>query len=53
MKHWYEKTKKEKHALKTWRSSDSPTIGTLIKLSGISGEERKLLEIQAKLRKMK
>jgi hypothetical protein len=53
MKHWYEKTKKEKHALKSWRSSESPTIGTLIKLSGISSEERKLLELQAQLRKMK
>lgn len=53
MKHWHEKTKKEKHALKSWRSSESPTIGTLIKLSGIKSEERKLLELQAQLRKMK
>jgi len=53
MKYWYEKTKKEKHALKSWRGNNSPTIGTLIKLSGISSEERKLLELQAKLRNMK
>lgn len=53
MKYWPDKTKKEKQALKSWKSSNSPTLGTLIKLSGISKDERKLLEVQMKLRKMK
>lgn len=53
LKHWPDKTRKEKHALKSWRSSNSPTIGTLIKLSGISSEERQLLELQAKIRNIK
>lgn len=53
MKYWPEKTRKEKHALKSWRASNSPTIGTLIKLSEIKSEERQLLELQAKLRKLK
>lgn len=53
MKYFHEKTKKEQHAFKSWNSNESPTIGTLIKLSGINPEERKLLEVQAKLRMMK
>lgn len=53
MKYWPDKTKKEKQALKSWKSSNSPTIGTLIKLSEIKTEERKLLELQAQIRKLK
>lgn len=53
MKHFYQKTKKESHAFKSWNRNNSPTIGTLIKMSGISTDERKLLELQMKLRKMK
>lgn len=53
MKHWPEKTRKEKHALKSWRSNNSPTIGTLIKLSGITSEQRKLLELQQQIRNIK
>lgn len=53
MKYWPEKTKKELTTLKAWKSShNGPTIGTLIKLSEIKPEERKILELQAKLRNM-
>lgn len=53
MKHFPEKTKKEMHAFNSWDRNSSPTLGTLIKLSGISKDERKLLELQLKLRRMK
>ena len=53
MKHFPTKTNKEKHAFNSWNRNNSPTLGTLIKLSGISKDERKLLELQMKLRKMK
>lgn len=53
LKHFYQKTKKESHAFNSWNKSSSPTIGTLIKLSGISSTEKQLLELQMKLRKMK
>ena len=51
MKHWPEKTKREIKTLKAWKPSvRSPSIGTLIKLSGVSVIERRLLELQYKLR---
>lgn len=54
MKYWPDKTKKEIKTLKSWKQQhNGPTVGTLIKLSGVSSEERKLLEIQAKLRKIR
>lgn len=53
MKYWPAKTTKEKHAFQSWNRSSSPTLGTLIKMSGISKDEKKLLELQYKLRKMK
>ena len=54
MKYWPEKTKKELKTLKSWKQHhNGPTIGTLIKLSGISSEERKILELQAKIRNIK
>jgi len=53
MKYWPTKTTKESHAFSSWKRSSSPTLGTLIKLSGISKLEKELLEIQYKLRKMK
>jgi hypothetical protein len=53
MKYWPEKTKKELTTLKAWKNShNGPGIGTLIKLSEIKPEERKLLELQAKIRKI-
>jgi hypothetical protein len=52
--YWPYKTNKELPTLRAWSSSHKgPTLGTLIKLSGVSSEERKLLEVKAKLRKMK
>ena len=52
--YWPYKTNKELQTLKAWRSNHKgPTLGTLIKLSGVSTDERKLLEVQAKLRRMK
>lgn len=52
-RYWPTKTKKEQQVIKTWNSNKSPTIGTLIKLSGISKTERELLELQMKLRNIK
>lgn len=47
MRYWPEKTKKEIKTLTSWKHrSDSPTIGTLIKLSGISKKD--LYELQVK-----
>jgi hypothetical protein len=52
--YWPYKTNKEIVTLRAWKSSvNGPKIGTLIKLSGVSTDERKLLEIQAKIRKLK
>lgn len=53
MTYWPTKTKKELQTLKSWKSGKGPTVGTLIKLSGITKIERQLLETQMKLRKMK
>jgi hypothetical protein len=53
MKHFPEKTKKESHAFNSWNRSNSPTLGTLIKLSGISKDEKRLLELEMKLRRIK
>jgi hypothetical protein len=53
MTYWPTKTKKEPHVIKTWKRDRSPTVGTLIKLSEIKTDERKLLEIQCKKRKLK
>lgn len=53
-KHWPEKTRKERSTLRRWRASrDGPTIGTLISLSGISSDQRKILELQMELRRFK
>jgi hypothetical protein len=54
MKHWPVKTKKEMQTLRSWKNHNkSYTIGTLIKLSGISRTERELLELQIQLRNIK
>jgi hypothetical protein len=52
-KYWPVKTKKEQQVIKTYDSIKSPTVGTLIKMSGISSTERQLLEISMKLRRLK
>ena len=52
-RYWPTKTKKEQQVIKTWNSNKSPTVGTLIKLSGISKTERELLELQMRLRNIK
>jgi hypothetical protein len=49
--HWPTKTKKEQQVIKDWNSNKSPTIGTLIKMSGVNSTELKLLVVQLKLRK--
>lgn len=52
MTYWPTKTKKHLQTLKSWKNQgNSPTVGTLIKLSGITSTERKLLELEMKLRK--
>ena len=52
--YWPEKTKKEMTTLMSWKQrSNSPKIGTLIKLSGIPLLERQLLEVQCKQRQLK
>ena len=54
MTYWPTKTKKHIQTLKSWKNQgNSPTIGTLIKLSGISSTERQLLELQMQMRKLK
>lgn len=54
MKYWPTKTKKELQTLKCWKSShNGPTLGTLIKLSGISKDEKQLMELESKLRRIK
>ena len=52
-RYWPTKTKKEQQVIKTYNGNKSPTIGTLIKMSGISSIERQLLELQMKLRNIK
>jgi hypothetical protein len=53
LKHWHYKTKKEIQTLRAWRSNvNGPGIGTLIKLSGIKMEQFKILELEAKIRKI-
>jgi hypothetical protein len=49
--HWPTKTKKEQQVIKDWNLNKSPTIGTLIKMSGVNSTELKLLIVQLKLRK--
>jgi len=51
--YWPEKTNKELHTLNSWKSGVGPTIGTLIKMSGISSNERQILELEMKLRNIK
>lgn len=53
MRYWPDKTKKEMKSLESWKSHNSPTMGTLIKLSGISSTERQLLELQQNIRRIK
>jgi hypothetical protein len=49
-KHWPTKTKKEIKTLNAYKSGGrSPGIGTLIKLSGISKMEKRLLELKYKV----
>lgn len=51
--YWPDKTKKEMNTLLSWKSNHrSPTLGTLIKLSGISSLERRILELESKVRKL-
>jgi len=52
MKYWPDKTKKEIKTLNSWKPSvRGPGIGTLIKMSGISKLEKRMLELQYKLRR--
>ena len=51
--YWPEKTNKEMNTLMSYKQGVGPTIGTLMKMSGISSIERSLLETQMRLRKMK
>ena len=44
LQYWPSKSKKELHAFDSWNMNKSPTIGTLIKLSGIDGKELQILE---------
>lgn len=54
MTYWPTKTKKHIQTLKSWKQQqNSPTVGTLIKLSGITTTERQLLELEMKIRKKK
>jgi hypothetical protein len=51
MKYWPTKTKKELKTLNAWKQShNGPSIGTLIKLSGMNSLERRMLELQYKIR---
>lgn len=51
MKYWPTKTKKEIQTLKAWKpNARGPGIATLIKMSGISKIEKRLLELQYKRR---
>jgi hypothetical protein len=51
--YWPEKTNKEMNTLLSWKNGVGPTIGTLIKLSGMNKTEKELLELEMKLRKIK
>ena len=51
MRYWPKKTKKESVTLNKWNSNNSPTVATLIKHSGISSTERKLMELQSRIRR--
>ena len=52
MKYWPEKTKKEIKTLNSWRPTvRGPGIGTLIKMSGISVLEKRMLELQYQIRR--
>ena len=50
MRYWPTKTKKEIKTLRDWKSDRSPTVGTLIKLSGISKDSLKQLDLEFKAR---
>jgi len=54
MRYWPAKTKKETKTLVSWKyRSDSPTIGTLIKLSGINKTDLYELQVKYGLKKPK
>jgi hypothetical protein len=48
-----EKTNKELQTLMSWKQGIGPTLGTLIKLSGISLLERRLMDTEFKIRQLK
>ena len=50
MKHFFDKTKKEMTTLTSWKQGVGPKIGTLIKLSGISKEELRQLDLEYRIR---
>jgi len=50
MKHWPTKTRKELHSLRDWKPNRSPTVGTLIKLSGISKDSLQQLDLEFRAR---
>ena len=50
MKYWPTKTKKELNTLRDWKSDRSPTVGTLIKLSGISKDSLRQLDLEFRAR---
>lgn len=50
LKHWNTKTKKELHSLRDWKPNRSPTVGTLIKLSGISKDSLRQLDLDFRAR---
>lgn len=49
-RHFFEKTKKEMTTLVSWKQGKGPTIGTLIKLSGISKEDLRQLDLEYRIR---
>jgi hypothetical protein len=51
--YWPEKTNKEMNTFMSYKQGVGPTIGTLMKMSGISSNERRVLELEMRLRKMK
>lgn len=54
MRYWPDKTKKEIKTLTSWKhKSDSPTVGTLIKLSGINKKDLYELNVKYGLREKK
>lgn len=53
MHYWPTKTKKELQTLRSWKQQhNGPTVGTLIKMSGINSMERQRLELEMRLRKL-